>query len=171
MQEHIDSLHRSAAPFVSSVQRRYDLMQCKYVNTVHALSECKLSLKTTRDQSAQILHLRELLQTKDRDRASLEQQINTLEGLVRSIQADLNKLEQQHAQVASDKSSLATDVSKLRRKLGQSQAEVEDGLGSISDLNQQVDYLSPLEGQLTDSQVDNVNLRCKLKDHIAVYDL
>ena len=82
LQEEIDSLHRSAAPFVSLVQRRYDVMQGQYVHTVHSVNECELSSTTTQDRSAQILHLQELLQAEDRDRASLEQQINTLEGQV-----------------------------------------------------------------------------------------
>ena len=137
-------------------------MQCGYVNTVHSLSECKLSLKTNQNQSAHILHLRELLQAEDRYRATLEQQINIWEGHIRSLQADLNNLQQQNAHLASDMSSLATKISKLRREFGQAQAAVEDGLASIIDIIQQVDYLAPLEGQLTHSQVENINIRRQL---------
>ena len=35
---------------------------------------------------------------------------------------------------------------------------------------QQVDYLAPLEGPLTNSQVENVNLRRHLAEQLAVYD-
>ena len=122
-------------------------MQCGYVNTVHSLSECKLSLKTNQNQSAHILHLRELLQAEDRYRATLEQQINIWEGHIRSLQADLNKLRRQHDQLASSKYFLETEVSNLKREFGQSQEAVEDGLASISDLIEQVNYLTPLEGQ------------------------
>ena len=34
-----------------------------------------------------------------------------------------------------------------------------------------MEYLGPLEGQLTQSQVENVNLRRHLAEHLAVYDL
>ena len=34
-----------------------------------------------------------------------------------------------------------------------------------------MDYLGPLEGLLTHSQVENVNLRRQLAENIAVYDL
>ena len=147
LQEQIDSFRRSSAPFVSFVQRQYDVMQGQYVNTAHSLIECKLSLTTTQDQSPQILHLQELLQAEDRDRANLEQQIINLEGQVRSLQADLNKLRRQHDQLASSKYFLETEVSNLKREFGQSQEAVEDGLASISDLIEQVNYLTPLEGQ------------------------
>ena len=48
---------------------------------------------------------------------------------------------------------------------------MEDGLASICDLIQQVDYLTPLEGQLTHSKAENVNLRRHFKEHTAVNDL
>ena len=38
--------------FFSFVQRRYDLMQCRYVDTVHSLRDCRLALRTRREQSA-----------------------------------------------------------------------------------------------------------------------
>ena len=34
-----------------------------------------------------------------------------------------------------------------------------------------MEYLGPLEGQLTQSQVENVNLRRQREEHLAVYDL
>ena len=58
----------------------------------------------------------------------------------------------------------------MKRELGRSQAEVEEGLAALSDLIHQVGYLTPLEGQMTHSQVGNVNLRRQLEEHIAVYD-
>ena len=115
MQEQIDSMHRSAAQFISFVQRRYDVMQGQYVDTAHDLNECKLSLTTTQGLSALILHLQELLQAEDLDRAKLEQHIRTLESQVRSLQIDLNNLRQQRDQLVSNRSSFETEVSRLKR--------------------------------------------------------
>ena len=42
LQAVIDSLYRSAVPFVSFFQRRYDLMQSRCVDAVHSLRDCRL---------------------------------------------------------------------------------------------------------------------------------
>ena len=54
--------------------------------------------------------------------------------------------------------------------MSRSQAEVAEGLASISDLLQQVDSLTPLEGQLALSQWENVDLRRQLAERLTVND-
>ena len=68
---------------------------------------------------------------------------------IRSLQADRNTIRRQRDQSASDKSLLSAEVYKLKVELGQSQAKIKEGFAAISDFIQQVDYLGPLEGQLT----------------------
>ena len=54
--------------------------------------------------------------------------------------------------------------------MDRSQAEIAEGLASISDLIQQVDGLSLLEGQLALSRQENDNLRRQLAEHLTVHD-
>ena len=139
-------------------------MQYRYVDTVHSLKDCRLSLRTRRDQSETILRLNELLRASDQDLTRLEQQMSTMKAQVRSLQEDRNTIRQQRDQLASDKSLLSAEVSKLKVELGRSQEDIEEGLAATSDLIQQADYVGPLEGQLTQSQVENVNLRRQLAE-------
>uniref|UniRef100_A0AAV1UZM0 Uncharacterized protein n=1 Tax=Peronospora matthiolae TaxID=2874970 RepID=A0AAV1UZM0_9STRA len=69
-----------------------------------------------------------------------------------------------------DRSFLHIDILHLKEQLAQSQEEIADGLSSISDLIQQVDGLTPLEGQLALSQAENANLRRQLAEHLEVHD-
>ena len=68
---------------------------------------------------------------------------------IRSLQADRNTIRRQRDQSASDKSLLSAEVYKLKVELGKSQAKIKEGFAAISDFIQLVDYLGPLEGQLT----------------------
>ena len=170
LQDEIDSLYRSAAPFVFFVQRRYDWMQGRYVNAVHSLSDCQQALRTHRDQSALILRLRASLRASAEDQGSLERQVKALRDQVQSLQAELKSLRQQRDQLTLDRSFLHTDVLHLKGELDRSQEEIADGLASISDLIQQVDCLTPLEGQLALSQMENANLRRQLAEHLTIHD-
>ena len=170
LQDEIDSLYRSAAPFVSFVQRRYNWMQGRYVDAVHSLSDCKRALRTHRDQSEEIRRLRTLLRAGDETQGSLERQVNALRAQIRSLAVELNSLRQQRDQLTTDRSFLHIDVLHLKEALDRSQAEIAEGLASISDLIQQVDGLSLLEGQLALSRQENDNLRRQLAEHLTVHD-
>uniref|UniRef100_A0AAV1VNR9 Uncharacterized protein n=1 Tax=Peronospora matthiolae TaxID=2874970 RepID=A0AAV1VNR9_9STRA len=141
LQDELDSLYRSAAPFVSFVQRRYDWMQGRYVDAVHSLSDCNRALRTYRDQSEEIRRLRTLICANDEAQGNLERQVDALRAQLHSLQAELNSLRQQRDQLTMD-----------------------------SDLIQQVDGLTPLEGQLALSQAENANLRRQLAEHLEVHD-
>ena len=170
MQDEIDSLYRSAALFVSFFQRRYNWMQGRYVDAVHSLSYCKRALWTHHDQSEEVRRLRALIRASDADQGSLERQVKTLRVQINSLQAELNSLRQQRDQLTTDRSFLHIDVLHLKEALDRSQAEIAEGLASISDLIQQVDGLSLLEGQLALSRQENDNLRRQLAEHLTVHD-
>uniref|UniRef100_A0AAV1V056 Uncharacterized protein n=1 Tax=Peronospora matthiolae TaxID=2874970 RepID=A0AAV1V056_9STRA len=170
LQYELDSLYRSAAPFVSFVQRRYDWMQGRYVDAVHSLSDCNRALRTYRDQSEEVRRLRTLICANDEAQGNLERQVDALRAQLHSLQAELNSLRQQCDQLTMDRSFIHIDILHLKEQLAQSQAEIADGLSSISDLIQQVDGLTPLEGQLALSQAENVNLRRHLAEHLEVHD-
>ncbi|CAI5731153.1 unnamed protein product [Peronospora destructor] len=104
------------------------------------------------------------------DQGSLERQVNALRTQITSLQAELNSLRQQRDQLTSDRSFLHIDVLHLKEELARSQAEIAEGLASISDLIQQVDGLTPLEGQLALSRLENANLRRQLAEHLTVHD-
>uniref|UniRef100_A0AAV1TBN6 Uncharacterized protein n=1 Tax=Peronospora matthiolae TaxID=2874970 RepID=A0AAV1TBN6_9STRA len=169
LQDELDSLYRSAAPFVSFVQLRYDWMQGRYVDAVHSLSDCHRALRTYRDQSEEIRRLRTLICANDEAQGNLERQVDALRAQLDSLQAELNSLRQQRDQLTMDKSFLHIDFLHLKEQLAQSQEEIADGLSSISDLMQQVDGLTPLEGQLALSQAENANLRRQLAEHLEIY--
>ncbi|CAI5731149.1 unnamed protein product [Peronospora destructor] len=170
LEDEIDFLYGRAAPFVSFVQRRYDWMQGRYVDAVHSLRDCKHALRTHRDQSEEVRRLRALLRANEEDQGSLERQVNFLRAQLRLLQAELNSLRQQRDQLTMDRSFLHIDVLHLKEELDRSQAEIAEGLASISDLIQQVDGLTPLEGQLALSRLENANLRHQLAEHLTVHD-
>ena len=97
-------------------------MQCRYFDTAHSLRDCRLALRTRRDQSAKILRLNELLRDSGQDLTRLEQQMRAVKSQVRSLQADRNTLLHQRDQLASDKSLLSAEASQLKAELGRSQA-------------------------------------------------
>ena len=106
------------------------------------------ALRTHRDQSAQILRLRALLRAGDEAQGGLERQVNALRAKVYSLQVEINSLRHQRDQLTSNRSFLHIEVLHLKEELNRSQAKIADGLASISDLIQQVDCLTPLEGHL-----------------------
>uniref|UniRef100_A0AAV1UCQ1 Uncharacterized protein n=1 Tax=Peronospora matthiolae TaxID=2874970 RepID=A0AAV1UCQ1_9STRA len=78
LQDELDSLYRSADPFVSFVQRRHDWMQGRYVDAVHSLSDCNRALRTYRDQSEDFRRLRTLIRANDEAQGNLERQVDAL---------------------------------------------------------------------------------------------
>uniref|UniRef100_A0AAV1VGC3 Uncharacterized protein n=1 Tax=Peronospora matthiolae TaxID=2874970 RepID=A0AAV1VGC3_9STRA len=145
-------------------------MEGRYVNAVHSSSDCKRALRTHRDQSALILRLRTLLRASDEDQGSLERQVKALWAQVHSLQAELNSLQQQRDQLTSDGYFLQIDVLHLMEEVDRSKEAIADGLALISDLVQQLDCLTPLEGQLAVSQAENANLCRQLAENRTVHD-
>ena len=183
LQIQVDTLLRSAAPYVSFVQDKYETLRGQHAQTVQALGECKQALAERLDQESAIRRLRESLRTiqatRDADRVRFQLEITDKINKLRSQhQAEMGIFQTNHEQMQrnlEDKLEQAEAIcTRLRSQLEASEADRLSLRAQCSELSQECvsfeSQIGPLRAKVDQAQADLAEALASITDLIPQAD-